>query len=280
VEASLRTQPTALIRGAGDVATGVAHTLFRSGFRVVMTEVQRPTTERRAVSFSEAVYEGEWEVEGVRAKRTAPTEVEATIAEGKIAVVVDPEAEILRKLKPDVLVDAIMAKKNTGTKITDAPMTIGLGPGFEAGRDVHAVIETSEDPSLGRPIYEGAAQPDHGTPCSIEGMTHERVLRAPRDGVLEVLVQIGEHVEAGQAVAKVGGLEVKASVAGVLRGIMRDGSVIKNGLKLGDVDPRDRREYCFKIADRSIIIGVGVLEAIRTLGLKGKAAKSISAGHP
>ncbi|MBS7623706.1 EF2563 family selenium-dependent molybdenum hydroxylase system protein [Candidatus Bathyarchaeota archaeon] len=262
-----------LVKGAGDVATGVAKALLNSGFRVVMTEIAQPTTERRGAAFSEAVYEGEWEVEGTRAKRTVPEEIDATIAAGKIPIIVDPNAEIRHRLKPEVLVDAIMAKRNTGTKIDDAPIVIGLGPGFEAGRDVDAVIETSEGPNLGRPYYKGTAQPFHGIPCNIGGMTHERVLRAPGDGVLRTLVSIGDHVEAGQVVATVGEREVKANISGVLRGIMRDGLTVKEDHKIGDIDPRDEKERCFMVAERSVIIGEGVLEAIKVLRAKAAASR-------
>lgn len=261
----MRTPPTVLVKGAGDVATGVAHALVRNGYRVVMTEIAKPTTERRTVAFSEAIYENEWEVEGIQAKKTTPEEINATITEGKIPVVIDPAAEIRHKLKPDILIDAIMAKRNTGTKIGDAPITIGLGPGFEAGKDVHAVIETGEGPNLGRPYYKGVTQSFHGIPCNISGKTHERVLRAPADGTLKVLVPIGEHVEAGQTVATVDGQDVKAEIRGVLRGIMRDGSTVRKNLKLGDIDPRDERERSFMIAERSATIGEGVLEAIKAL---------------
>jgi xanthine dehydrogenase accessory factor len=260
-----------LIKGAGDVATGVAHALIREGFRIVMTEIPAPTTERRAVAFSEAVYEDEWEVEGLKAKRVNPEEIDHTIAECKIPVIVDPKAEIIHQLKPDIVIDSIMAKRNTGTKLSDAPLTIGLGPGFQAGKDVHAVIETSEGPGLGRPYYHGSTQPFHGTPCKIDGKSHERILRAPQDGTLRLIASIGEHVESGQAVAMVDDLAVKANVSGVLRGIMRDGSIVKMNLKLGDIDPRDEKERCFLIAERSAIIGEGVLEAIRTLSTKGLA---------
>jgi len=268
VETEMRRTLTVLIKGAGDVATGVAHTLAKDGFKVVMTEIPQPITERRAVAFSEAVYEREWTVEGLSAKLTEPADVETTIESGKIPVVVDPKAEILRQLKPDVLIDAIMAKRNTGTKIDDAPMTIGLGPGFQVGKDVHAAIETSEGPELGKPYYQGSPKPFHGTPCSISGKTHERVILAPHDGVLEVLVPIGAHIEAGQTVARVDKSDVRAGVSGVLRGIMRDGLRVSKDCKLGDIDPRDQRERCFMIAERSAIIGEGVLEAIRVLTQK------------
>lgn len=264
----MTTRPTVLVKGAGDVATGVAKALLRSGYRVVMTEIARPTTERRGAAFSEAIYEGEWEVEGIRAKRTEPEDIDATIARGKIPIIIDPKAEIRHRLKPEVLVDAIMAKRNTGTKIDDAPIVIGLGPGFEAGRDVDAVIETSEGPNLGRPYYEGTAQAFHGVPCDIGGLTHERVLRAPREGILRTLVSIGDHVEAGQVVATVGGKEVRANISGVVRGIMRDGLTVKEDHKIGDIDPRGERERCFMVAERSAIIGEGVLEAIKYLRAK------------
>jgi xanthine dehydrogenase accessory factor len=254
-----------LIKGAGDVATGVAHTLIKNGYQFVMTEIQNPTTERRAVAFSEAVYEDEWEVEGLKAKKTSPDKIFDVISEKKIPIVVDPETKILKKLNPDILIDAIMAKRNTSTNLHDAPITIGLGPGFEAGKDVNAAIETCEGPNLGKVYYKGSPQPFHGIPCKIEGKTHERVIKAPQNGTLKVLASIGEHVNEGQIVAKVDNFEVKSEINGVLRGIMRDGLKVKKNTKLGDIDPRDKKEFCFSIAQRSEIIGEGVLEAIKIL---------------
>ena len=254
-----------LIKGAGDVATGVAHTLVKDGYKVIMTEIQNPTTERRAVAFSEAVYEDEWEVEGLTAKKTSPDKIDDTISEGKIPIVVDPETKILKKLNPDILIDAIMAKRNTSTNLHDAPITIGLGPGFEAGKNVNAAIETSEGSNLGKVYYQGTPQPFHGIPCRIEGKAHERVIKAPQNGTLKVLTSIGDHVEEGQTLAKVDDLEVKAKIKGVLRGIMKNGLKVKKNTKLGDIDPRDQKEFCFSIAQRSEIIGEGVLEAIKTL---------------
>lgn len=261
----MKKETIVLIKGAGDVATGVAHTLAKNEYHVVMTEIPNPTTERRAVAFSEAVYEDEWEVEGLTAKKTSPDKIHDTISEGKIPVVVDPKTKILKHLNPDILIDAIMAKRNTSTNVHDAPITIGLGPGFEAGKDVNAAIETSEGPNLGKVYYQGSPQPFHGIPCRIEGKTHERVIKAPQNGTLKVLASIGEHVDEGQIIAKVDDLEVKAEINGVLRGIMRDGLKVKKNTKLGDIDPRDQKEFCFSIAQRSEIIGEGVLDAIKTL---------------
>ena len=261
----MKKEASVLIKGAGDVATGVAHALVKNGYHVVMTEIPNPTTERRAVAFSEAVYEDEWEVEGLTAKKTSPNEIQHTISEGKIPVVVDPETKILKHLNPDILIDAIMTKRNTSTNLHDAPITIGLGPGFEAGKNVHAAIETSEGSNLGKVYYQGSPQPFHGIPCKIDGKTYERVIKAPQNGTLKVLTSIGEHVDEEQIIAKVDGLEVKAEINGVLRGIMRDGLKVKKNTKLGDIDPRDQKEFCFSIAQRSEIIGEGVLDAIKTL---------------
>lgn len=252
-----------LIRGAGEMATGVAWRLHRSGFRCLMTEVERPLAVRRGVAFSEAVYDGEKVVEGVRAVLIrSPSEVEGVWRRGEVAVLVDPEASCLREVRPDVLVDAIMAKRNLGTRKDQAPLVIGLGPGFRAGWDVHAVVETNRGHNLGRVIWNGEAEPDTGIPGAIGGYTVERVLRAPGQGVLRVEKGIGEEVREGEVVAWVGDLPVRARIPGVVRGMLRDGTEVTPGLKIGDIDPRGIREYCFTISDKARAIAGGVLEAI------------------
>jgi len=229
-----------------------------------MTEVSHPLAVRREVSFSEAVYDGEKEVEGVRAKRiTRFDEIEATWAKEMIPLLVDPEAKKTREfLRPDVLVDAIMAKKNLGTHIEDAPLVIGLGPGFIAGKDVHIVIETNRGHDLGRMILKGEAEPDTGIPGEIGGYTMERLLRTMKKGMFRPQRAIGDKVTKGTVVAVVDDYPVMAQVNGIVRGLLREGIEAKKGMKVGDIDPRCKREHCFKISEKARAIGGGVLEAI------------------
>jgi xanthine dehydrogenase accessory factor len=260
---SLRSLPLVAIRGAGDLASGVAHRLHRAGFRVVMTETAQPRALRRAVSFSSAAYDGQVTIEGATA-RLAPSVAAAwlSLAAGEIPVLVDPDLLAAPAMRPGVLVDAIMAKRNLGTCITFAPLVIGLGPGFTAGVDVHVVIETQRGHDLGRVITSGSAIPNTGVPGVVMGYARERVLWSPAGGLLTGGIPIGSVVEAGGIVAWVEGHPVQAGVCGVLRGLLRDGLHAHQGEKIGDVDPRGIAGYCFTISDKARAIGGGVLEAI------------------
>jgi xanthine dehydrogenase accessory factor len=252
-----------VVRGAGDLATGVAHRLHRAGLAMVMTEIAQPRALRRAVSFAIAVFEGQATVEGVTAVRVeSADEAREALARRQIALLVDPEARIARTLAPEVLVDAIVAKRNVGTRITDAPLVVGLGPGFTAGADVHVVVETMRGHDLGRMITEGSAEPNTGLPGPIMGHARERVLWSPADGTIQGRYRIGQRIEAGDTVAEVAGLPVVASVSGVLRGLLHDGLPVQAGEKVGDVDPRGIVEHCFTISDKARAIAGGVLEAI------------------
>ena len=252
-----------VIKGGGDLATGVVHRLHRAGMPVVVTELAQPTVIRRAVALASAVFEGQVEVEGLAAQLVeSDEEIRAVLARGRVPVVVDPRGEVIARLRPTVVVDAIMAKRNTGTRISDAPIVIGLGPGFTAGVDVHAVIETNRGHHLGRVILSGSAEPHTGVPGTTAGFTVERVLRAPCEGIFTGVRRIGDLVEAGQAVASVAGEPVVANISGVLRGLLAGGLPVKAGLKVGDVDPRGAWEHCFTISDKARAIGGGVLEAI------------------
>ncbi len=252
-----------LIKGAGEMATGVAHRLFHSGFRVCLTEIAEPLAVRRAVSFCEAVFEKEKEVEGVTARLVGTEEdIRLAWAEGCLPLIIDPDAKIRKLLNPQVVVDAILAKENLGTRTGDAPLVIGLGPGFKAGEDVHRVIETNRGHNLGRIIERGEAEPNTGVPGNIGGYTWERVLRAPAAGMFRAKKIIGDTVQAGETVADVDGAPVKAGISGVLRGILRDGIRVKEQMKAGDIDPRGTRENCFTISDKARAIAGGVLEAI------------------
>jgi xanthine dehydrogenase accessory factor len=253
-----------LIRGAGEMASGVAHRLNRSHFRVCMLEISHPLAVRREVSFSEAVYEGEKEVEGVWARFISKTrQIQSVWKEGKIPLLVDTDGKETKIfLKPDVLIDAIMAKKNLGTGIDDAPLVIGLGPGFTVSKDVHVVIETNRGHNLGRVILNGNAEPDTGIPGGIAGYTVERVLRTMKKGVFRPQKSIGERVNKGSVVAVVDDFPVIAKISGVVRGLLRGGIEVKKGMKVGDIDPRGKKEFCFTISDKARAIGGGVLEAI------------------
>jgi xanthine dehydrogenase accessory factor len=259
-------RPIALIKGAGDLATGVALRLLASGFAVVMTEIERPTVVRRSVAFAEAVYEDRAVVEGIEGVRAqGADQIGAAFARGAIPVVVDPAATLRREIRPFVLVDAIVAKRNLGTRIDDAPAVIALGPGFVVGRDVHAVVETKRGHTLGRVIYEGAALPNTGVPGEVGGFTEERVLRSPGDGVFRAERQIGDPVARDEIVGYVGDLPVRSRLDGVLRGVLRSGLEVRPGFKLGDVDPRAQPEHCFTVSDKARAIAGGVLEAACTL---------------
>jgi xanthine dehydrogenase accessory factor len=252
-----------LIKGGGEMASGVAQRLVRSGFRVCITELPEPLAVRRGVSLCEAVFAGQTEVEGLVAKRVEGVEeVRRCWEMGEVPVMIDPPCAIRGILSPDVLVDAILAKKNTGTSIDDAPLVIGLGPGFYAGRDVHFVIETNRGHRLGRVIEEGEAEPDTGTPGDIGGYTWERVLRAPAGGRFLGKRRIGDRIAEGEVVAEIEGVPLQASIAGVLRGILHDGLTAKQGMKVADVDPRAERESCVTVSEKARAIGGAVLEAV------------------
>jgi xanthine dehydrogenase accessory factor len=253
-----------LIKGAGDLASGVAYRLHRCGFPLVMTELPMPTMVRRAVSFGQAVYDGEMTIEGVTARRVpGPGEALAVARQGEvIPVLVDPEADSVSLLQPAVLVDAIMAKRNTGTRLDDAPLVIALGPGFTAGMNCHAAIETNRGHWLARIIYQGSPQPDTKTPGKVKGYTGGRVIRAPAAGHLEPLAQIGDRLRKGDLIGSVGGHEVRAMFDGVLRGLIHPSVPLTKGLKIGDLDPRDVDRHCFTISEKSLAVGGAVLEAI------------------
>ena len=253
-----------LIRGAGDIASGVAHRLHRSHFKICMTEIPHPLAVRREVAFSEAIYEGEKEVEGIRAKFISkPEEIESVWKQGDIPILVDPDGKKMRHfLKPDVLVDAIMAKNNSAIQVNDAPWVIGLGPGFTAGKDVHVVIETNRGHYLGTMILNGTAEPDTGIPGEIGGYTIERVLRTMKKGTFHPQKSIGDRVSKGAVVAVVDDFPVIAKISGVVRGLLREGVEVRKGMKVGDIDPRGKKESCFTISDKARAIAGGVLEAI------------------
>ena len=261
-----------VIRGAGDIASGIALRLRRAGMQVVMCDLARPTSIRRTVCFSEAIRLGETDVEGVRGVLCADAaSARAAAAAGDVAVLVDPEAACARDLTPDVLVDAILAKRNLGTTRGMAPIVIGVGPGFTAREDCDAAVETMRGHSLGRVYYEGSPIPNTAVPGLIGGYTGARVMRAPADGVFEPCVEIGSQVTAGDVCATVAGEPMRATIDGAVRGLLQAGVPVHKGMKCGDVDPRCHPEYIESASDKALAVGGGVLEAI--LSLSGGAAE-------
>ena len=266
-----------VIRGAGDIASGIALRLHRAGMQLVMCDLARPTSIRRTVCFSEAIRLGETRVEGVRGVLCADAQSARAAAEaGDVAVLVDPEATCVRELAPDALVDAILAKRNLGTTRDMAPVVIGVGPGFTAREDCDAAVETMRGHYLGRVYYEGSPIPNTAVPGLIGGYACERVMRAPADGVFEPCVEIGAQVAAGDVCATVGSEPMRATIDGAVRGLLQAGVPVHKGMKCGDVDPRCHPEYIKSSSDKALAVGGGVLEAILSLsGEKvGRAEKN------
>lgn len=262
-----------IVRGGGDLATGTIHKLYRCGFPVLILEVESPSAIRRNVAFSEAIYEGQQTVEDVTCFRADSLEhAVSLLQEGKLTVLADPSGTAISELHPMAVVDAILAKKNLGTHKDMAPITVALGPGFEAGCDVDAVIETKRGHNLGRVLWSGCAEPNTGIPGIIGGFGKERVLYSPAAGVLKNICKITDTVTKGDMIAKVetvhGPVPVVATLDGLLRGLIRDGYPVTNGFKIADIDPRmEEFGNCFTISDKARCIAGGVVEAI--LQLKG-----------
>jgi xanthine dehydrogenase accessory factor len=253
-----------LIKGAGEQASAAAHRLFRCGCRVVMTDLERPTAIRRTVSFCSAVYEREIEIEGVRGVLHRVEDVGALPgrAWGHIPVCVDPRARLVALWRPDVIVDARILKTNLDNQCSDAGLVIGLGPGLEAGRDVHYVVETMRGHHLGRIVERGFSQGDTGQPGEIGGYTHERLVRTPVGGVFESRRGIGDLVAAGDLVGCVAGAEVRAGIPGLLRGLAWPGLEVVAGQKIADVDPRGDPSLCRTLSDKARAISGSVLEIV------------------
>lgn len=252
------------VKGAGEMASGIAWRLWQANIRrIFMLEIPRPMAVRRRVSFCEAVYENEFCVDGVPAIRVeSAAETYRAWEQGKIAVAVDPHWALIGQLQPQIVIDAILAKMNLGTCIDEAPLVIGLGPGFQAGVDVHMVIETNRGHNLGRILLAGAAEANTGIPGDIGGYAQERVLRAPCAGVFTAAADIGVSVRSGEKIGQVGAEPVLAGIAGVIRGLLRQGTEVERGAKLGDIDPRGDTSYCLTVSDKALAIGGAALEAI------------------
>ena len=293
-----------ICRGAGDLATGIIHRLHRAGHRVIALETDYPAAIRRQVSFCEAVYDGSAAVEGVTARLVpaltdAETDtetysgindtpaahiasekwdrsaIEAVLEAGEVPLLIDPKGESIALLKPDVVVDAIIAKKNLGTTINMAPLVIGVGPGFTAGQDVHLVIESMRGHNLARIITDGMAQPNTGVPGNIAGFTSERVIHAPAAGYIHDVRKIGDIVQKGDEIARIYPdkesydnalseyVPVNATITGIIRGLIREGYYFREGFKIADIDPRESElTNCFTISDKARSIAGSVLEAV------------------
>jgi xanthine dehydrogenase accessory factor len=252
-----------LIRGGGDLGSGIAVRLVRSGFEVVISELAEPRVVRRSIAFAEAVSEGQVQVEDITGQHIDdPAEIKGLVKKNIIPVLVDPELSLLEIIKPDVVVDARMKKEPPRRGKELATLVIGLGPGFSAGENCHAVIETNRGHNLGRVTWSGPAQQDTGIPGQVLGHDKDRVLRAPVAGQLQSGAKIGDRVKKGTLLALVGGQAVFSPFDGTLRGLMKPGSMVAAGEKIGDVDPRDDPTLCSRISDKSRAIGGAVLEAI------------------
>ena len=257
-----------IVRGGGDLATGTIYKLYQCGFPVLILEAERPSAIRRNVAFSEAVYEGKQTVEDVTCHRADSKEqAAALLQDGKLAVLVDPAGDAIGYFKPMAVVDAILAKRNLGTCKSMAPITVALGPGFAAGQDVDAVIETQRGHNLGRVVWSGSAAPNTGVPGIIGGYGKERVIHCPAKGILRNVRKITDTVQKGEVIALVetedGTVPVEATLDGILRGLIRDGYPVTVGFKIADIDPRSEElGNCFTISDKARCIAGGVLEAI------------------
>ena len=267
-----------ICRGGGDLATGIVHRLFRAGFPVLVLETDSPAAIRRQVSFSEAVYDGTATVEGVTAERIASADrasVDHVLEAGRVPLLVDPEGSSIPLLKPDIVVDAIIAKKNLGTAKEMAPLVIGVGPGFTAGEDVDLVVESMRGHNLARIFTTGSALPNTGIPGNIGGFTKERVLHAEAAGYMKNIRKIGDIVEKGEEIARIyekmtedgtfsgSYVSVEASISGMIRGLIREGYHFQKGFKIADIDPRESElANCFTISDKARNIGGSVLEAV------------------
>lgn len=255
-------KPIVLVRGGGDIATGTCNRLYHSGFKVVVVEIDKPTVIRRTVSAASSIFDGACRVENVNYKRVEGlSEVSKAFEQGHVPVLVDSDMDCARDLKPDLIVEATLAKKNMGLSKDLAPYVIALGPGFRAGMDCHAVIETSRGHDLGRIIYEGTTKANTGIPGNIEGYTEERIIRAPKAGFVEQINTIGDLVEQGQCIGHVSNVEIRAEISGVIRGFIHPSVQVVENMKIGDIDPRANVQACHSISDKARALGGSVLEA-------------------
>jgi xanthine dehydrogenase accessory factor len=255
-----------VVKGGGDLGTGVAWRLHRCGFNVLITDVAQPTAIRRTVAFASAIFDGQVTVEGEMGRLIAlPSQAQDCWKSRQVAVIVDPQAAVVREIKPDVVIDAILAKQNLGTRLDDAPAVIALGPGFIVGADCHAVVETNRGHNLGRVLWQGSAEPNTGIPGTVSGENARRILVSPVPGIFREQHHIGDLVRVGDVIAFIGDEPVHSRLDGVVRGLLHEGLFVPAGMKVGDVDPRGIVSNCFTISDKSLAIAGGVLEAVLRL---------------
>lgn len=267
--------PFVVVKGGGDLGTGVAWRLHRCGCCVLVTEIAYPTVVRRTVAFASAVYEGAIAIDGTTARLAGSDgEIAACWAANEVPVLVDPQAAVIERLRPDAVVDALVAKRNKGTCIGDAAVVVAVGPGFTAGVDCHAVVESNRGHNLGRVILDASAEPNTGMAGMVGGESVRRVLHAPVSGVFEPLLEIGDLVEAGKLVARVDGTPIYSQLDGVVRGLLYAGLTVRAGQKVGDVDPRGVVAHCFTISDKALAVGGGAVEAVLYL-LREKGTKGL-----
>lgn len=259
-------QNRVVVRGAGELASGAIKHLIESGFEVIALERPDPLFVRRYVCFGEAYFKQETTVEGITAVLVKSAEEATTAAsDGLVPIMIDPAAGRLAELAPLAVVDGRMLKQDIDTTVRMAPVVVGLGPGFIAGHNCHAAVETNRGDSLGKVYYKGHPQPDTGVPSAVNGFGRQRVLRSPADGKFVSLCSITDAVTTGQVVAKVGSAAVVSELDGMVRGLIHDGLRVSAGQKVGDIDPRCVRENCFKMSDKAHAVGRGVVEALSVL---------------
>lgn len=262
---------TVLIRGGGDLASGVAVRLHQAGYGVVVTELPQPLVVRRKVSFAEAVYEGSCIVEGIKGRKADnPEQMMETLEKGEVAVLVDPSCECVEKLDPIAIVDGRLIKREMDDEFCGKWPVIGLGPGFIGGENCWVAIETNRGPELGKIFHKGSPEPDTGRPAKVMGYSLERVIYAHRDGQFKALVEIGDQVSAGQKVAEIDGEPVISQIKGAVHGLLRDGLKVKAGVKVGDIEPSGERELCFRVTDKALKIGSSVVEALQEIESRGR----------
>ena len=253
----------AVIRGGGDLASGIAVRLFRSGIKVVITELQQPLAVRRAVSFAEAVYSQPVMIEGIKGVLYSSIDgISNMVLDQSIPVIVDTDLSIVQKLKPQIIIDARMRKIESKSALLTEQMLVGIGPGFIAGENCDCVIETKRGPYLGRVYWDGAAEKDSGLPDRVGVFEKERVLRASVDGEIKAFARIGDLLDAGDLIAEIRGMQIKAPFKGILRGIIHEGLKVTKGMKIGDLDPRCDPLLCRLVSDKALSIGGSTLEAI------------------
>jgi len=252
-----------LLKGGGDLATGIGYRLNRAGFKLLVIEKPEPTAIRRTVSFASAIYQDNIEIEGVKAmKINSPRELKLSWSKNKVPVTTTDQTALLTSFQPDIIIDGRMLKESTDQTIDEASLVIGIGPGFKINQNCNLAVETNRGHHLGRVIYEGSTAKNTGSPGNVNGYTDERVIHAPEAGIFQSDYQIGQKIKSGAIIGKINNKPLKAEIDGVIRGLLKPGIKITAGTKLADIDPRSKKDYCYYISDKALAIAGGVLEAI------------------